>query len=202
MALTLNHLFAVIMLSGAFSLVSAMLFVVMDAVDVAFTEAAVGAGVSTVLMLSTMALTVRIQKETNKSMLLPIVVVCMVGVLLIYGTLDMPNFGAFDSPAQLHLGSKYLDITYKDMGIPNVVTGILASYRGYDTLGETVVVLTAGLGVILLLSGLKGRKNKSKTMKHHLILKVITKFMVGYRFVRAICAVSRRLLSGGASKRV
>ena len=139
---------------------SAMLFVVMDAVDVAFTEAAVGAGVSTVLMLSTMALTVRTQKETNKSMLLPIVVVCMVGVLLIYGTLDMPNFGAFDSPAQLHLGSKYLDITYKDMGIPNVVTGILASYRGYDTLGETVVVLTAGLGVILLLSGLKGRNNK------------------------------------------
>ena len=68
MALTLNHLFAVIMLSGAFSLVSAMLFVVMDAVDVAFTEAAVGAGVSTVLMLSTMALTVRIQKETKKSM--------------------------------------------------------------------------------------------------------------------------------------
>ena len=47
MALTLKHLFAVIMLSGAFSLVSAMLFVVMDAVDVAFTEAAVGAGVST-----------------------------------------------------------------------------------------------------------------------------------------------------------
>ena len=69
MALTLNHLFAVIMLSGAFSLVSAMLFVVMDAVDVAFTEAAVGAGVSTVLMLSTMALTVRIQKETNKPIL-------------------------------------------------------------------------------------------------------------------------------------
>ena len=50
MALRLNHLFAVIMLSGAFSLVSAMLFVVMDAVDVAFTEAAVGAGVSTCLL--------------------------------------------------------------------------------------------------------------------------------------------------------
>ncbi len=160
MALTLNHLFAVIMLSGAFSLVSAMLFVVMDAVDVAFTEAAVGAGVSTVLMLATMALTVRIQKDTKKPILLPLIVVCLVGVLLIYGTLDMPNFGAFDSPAQLHLGSKYLSITYKDMGIPNVVTGILASYRGYDTLGETVVVLTAGLGVILLLSSLKGRKDK------------------------------------------
>ena len=160
MALTLKHLFAVIMLSGAFSLVSAMLFVVMDAVDVAFTEAAVGAGVSTVLMLATMALTVRVQKDTKRSIILPLVVVCLVGILLIYGTLDMPNFGAFDSPAQLHLGSTYLSITYKDMGIPNVVTGILASYRGYDTLGETVVVLTAGLGVILLLSGLKGRKDK------------------------------------------
>ena len=71
---------------------------IMDAVDVAFTEAAVGAGVSTVLMLSTMALTVRIQKETKKPIILPLVVVCLVGILLIYGTLDMPNFGAFDSP--------------------------------------------------------------------------------------------------------
>ncbi len=160
MALTLNHLFAVIMLSGAFSLVSAMLFVVMDAVDVAFTEAAVGAGISTVLMLSTMALTVRVQKKTKKQIIFPVLVVFLVGILLIYGTLDMPSFGAFDSPAQMHLGSKYLEITYKDMGIPNVVTAILASYRGYDTLGETVVVLTAGLGVILLLSDLKKRKNK------------------------------------------
>ena len=160
MALTLNHLFAVIMLSGAFSLVSAMLFVVMDAVDVAFTEAAVGAGISTVLMLSTMALTVRVQKKTKRQIIFPVLVVFLVGILLIYGTLDMPSFGTLDSPAQMHLGSKYLQITYKDMGIPNVVTAILASYRGYDTLGETVVVLTAGLGVILLLSDLKNRKNK------------------------------------------
>ena len=160
MVVRTGRLYAVIVMSGAYSLTSAAIFVNLDAVDVAFTEAAVGAGVSTVLMLSTMALTVRIQKETKKSIILPIVVVCLVGVLLIYGTLDMPSFGALDSPAQLHLGAKYLDITYKDMGIPNVVTGILASYRGYDTLGETVVVLTAGLGVILLLSGLKGRKNK------------------------------------------
>jgi len=160
MALTLNHLFAVIMLSGAFSLVSAMLFVVMDAVDVAFTEAAVGAGISTVLMLSTMALTVRVQKKTKRQIIFPVLVVFLVGILLIYGTLDMPSFGSLDSPAQMHLGSKYLQITYKDMGIPNVVTAILASYRGYDTLGETVVVLTAGLGVILLLSDLKKRKNR------------------------------------------
>jgi multicomponent Na+:H+ antiporter subunit B len=32
-----------------------------------------------------------------------------------------------------------------------VVTAVLASYRGYDTLGETTVIFTAGVGVILLL---------------------------------------------------
>ena len=31
--------------------------------------------------------------------------------------------------------------------MPNVVTAVLASYRGYDTLGETTVVFTAGAGV-------------------------------------------------------
>ena len=52
-----RHLFAVVALTGAFSLLSAGLLVTLDAVDVAFTEAAVGAGISTVLMLGTLALT-------------------------------------------------------------------------------------------------------------------------------------------------
>ena len=47
----LRNLFAVVMLSGMFSLTAAVLYVVMDAVDVAFTEAAVGAGIATVLDL-------------------------------------------------------------------------------------------------------------------------------------------------------
>ena len=56
LALRLHRLFAVVMLSGAFSLVAALQFVVLDAVDVAFTEAAVGAGISTVLALATLSL--------------------------------------------------------------------------------------------------------------------------------------------------
>ena len=47
-----RSLFAVVTLSGVFSLLSALLFVTLDAVDVAFTEAAVGAGISTVLTVS------------------------------------------------------------------------------------------------------------------------------------------------------
>ncbi|MDA2912191.1 DUF4040 domain-containing protein, partial [Nitrospiraceae bacterium AH_259_D15_M11_P09] len=57
--LRLRNLFAVAMLAGIYSLLSAGLFVVLDAVDVAFTEAAVGAGITTILMLGTLALTTR-----------------------------------------------------------------------------------------------------------------------------------------------
>ena len=159
--LWLRNLFAVVMLSGSFSLNAAVLYVVMDAVDVAFTEAAVGAGVSTVLMLSTMALTSRVQKPSKNKNLAPFLVVVLAGCLLVYGTLDMPNYGSNDSPAQTHLSKAYLTNSPHEVGVPNVVTAILASYRGFDTLGETVVVFTAGVGVVLLLSGLRRRKRKS-----------------------------------------
>ena len=156
-----RDLFTAVMLSGIFSLLCAGLFTVMDAVDVAFTEAAVGAGVSTVLMLSTMALTSRVQKPSKNKNLAPFLVVLLAGSLLVYGTLDMPNYGSNDSPAQTHLSNSYLTNSPHEVGIPNVVTAILASYRGFDTLGETVVVFTAGVGVILLLSGLRRRRRKS-----------------------------------------
>ncbi|MGI9366070.1 MAG: DUF4040 domain-containing protein [Rhizobiaceae bacterium] len=149
-----RQLFAVVMLSGVFSLLSAVLFVVMDAVDVAFTEAAVGAGISSVLMLGTIALTARHEKKPESFSIVPLAVVLLTGGVLIYGTLDMPNFGAPDAPVQLHVGPDYIKNTPEDIDVPNIVTAVLASYRGFDTLGETTVVFTAGLGVILLLSGL------------------------------------------------
>ena len=158
--LRMTHLFAVVMLSGVFSLVSALLLIQMDAVDVAFTEAAVGAGVSTVLMLATMALTSRIPKPRTKKSFMPLLIVIFTGLLLVYGTLDMPNFGSNDSPAQTHMSANFLKNSPEEIGIPNVVTAILASYRGFDTLGETAVVFTAGVGVILLLSGFRRRKNR------------------------------------------
>ncbi|MEZ5778881.1 MAG: DUF4040 domain-containing protein [Paracoccaceae bacterium] len=153
-----KHLFAVAMLSGVFSLLSALLFVVLDAVDVAFTEAAVGAGISTVLMLGTLALTARVEKPAAHSPTLPLFVVFVTGAALIYGTMDMPNFGSPDAPANTHVAPDYLERSPHEIGVPNVVTAILASYRGYDTLGETAVVFTAGIGVLLLLSGLRRRR--------------------------------------------
>jgi multicomponent Na+:H+ antiporter subunit B len=158
----IDQLFGVVMLSGVFSLLSALLFVTLDAVDVAFTEAAVGAGISTVLMLGTIALTARTQKKSTRSGLVPFIVVAVTGAALVYGTLDMPSFGDPNAPAQLHVGPEYLAGSIKDIDVPNVVTSILASYRGYDTLGETAVVFTAGIGVLVLLSGLARRRREDE----------------------------------------
>ena len=157
-----NQLFAVVMLSGVFSLLSALLFVTLDAVDVAFTEAAVGAGISTVLMLGTIALTARTQKKSTRSGMVPFIVVVVTGAVLVYGTLDMPGFGDPNAPASLHVAPEYMIGSIKDIDVPNVVTSILASYRGYDTLGETAVVFTAGIGVLALLSGLTRRRREDE----------------------------------------
>ncbi len=159
----MRSLFATAMLSGVFSLLSAMLFVVLDAVDVAFTEAAVGAGISTVLMLGTLALTSRVEKESTRSPLLPLFVVGMTGAALLYGTMDMPNFGDANAPAMTHVYPDYIANSPHEIGVPNIVTGILASYRGYDTLGETAVVFTAGIGVLMLISGMSLRRRRRKT---------------------------------------
>ena len=156
----IKTLFAVVMLSGVFSLLSALLFVTLDAVDVAFTEAAVGAGITTVLMLGTIALTSRVERPSKHSSAIPLLVVFTTGLVLIYGTLDMPNFGDPSSPVQTHVGPDYLANSPKEVDVPNVVTAILASYRGYDTLGETAVVFTAGIGVLLLIGGLARRRRR------------------------------------------
>ena len=162
--LRMSNLFAIVMLYGIFSLLSAGLFVIMDAPDVAFTEAAVGAGISTVLMLTTLAL-VRKPKKPQYSEAprthhtwLPLVVVLITGSILIYGTWDIPGFGSPHSPAQSHVASYYLENAYEETGVPNIVTAVLASYRGFDTLGEVVVVYTAAIAVLLLIGGRRSNK--------------------------------------------
>lgn len=147
----LRNLFAVVMLSGIYSLLAASMFVVLDAVDVAFTEAAVGAGVSTVLFIGTLALTTRLERPPSHKPLLPLAVVIVTGAVLVYGSLDMARFGDASAPAHHHVAPYYLERSLPETSVPNVVTAVLASYRGYDTLGETTVIFTAGIGVILLL---------------------------------------------------
>jgi len=159
--LRLRNLFAVVMLSGIYSLLSALIFVNLDAVDVAFTEASVGAGVSTVLMLGTLALTSREEKREKKSshsIWLPLIVCVATGAALVYGTLDMPSYGDPDAPVHHHVAPRYLTESITEVGMPNIVTSVLASYRGFDTFGEVTVVFTALVGVLILLAGRRRRK--------------------------------------------
>ncbi len=157
----IRNLFAVVMLAGVYSLLAAVVFVMLDAVDVAFTEAAVGAGISTVLFLGTLALTTRREKKPVHKAWISIAVVSVTGAVLIYGTLDMPRFGDPSAPANRHVAPTYLEEGAARTGVPNIVTAVLASYRGYDTLGEVTVIFTAGIGVLVLLGRWRERREET-----------------------------------------
>lgn len=160
----LKDLFAAVILLGLYSLTAAAIFVVMDAVDVAFTEAAVGAGISTILLLGALSLTEHKQKPQTHNNWLAILFVIITGGLLIYGSLDIAAYGSLDSPSYLHpqLAQWYIEKSVGETGLPNIVTSVLASYRGYDTLGETVVVFTAATAVWSLI-GLRHAKQHHDT---------------------------------------
>ena len=171
------------MLSGIYSLLSASLFLDLDAVDVAFTEASVGAGISTLLFLASLKLVPRYEKGSKYKPALALGVVIATGALLIYGTLDMPHFGLPDTPVHQHVAPRYLNDSMSEVGVPNVVTSVLASYRGYDTLGETLVIFTAGIGVMSLLHISRATKEQSKRkvpaeMQQQIILRVVAKMMI------------------------
>ena len=157
-----RRLFAAIVLTGAYSLISAAMFVNLDAVDVAFTEAAVGAGISTVLLLAAMARLPAEEKKGTSLIIAPLAVCLIAGVLLIVAVMALPPFGDPTSVVHQHVAPRYLIESDVKLHIPNVVTTVLASYRGFDTLGETIVVFAAGLGVFLLLSTDRRKKNDGK----------------------------------------
>lgn len=152
-----RNLFAVVILSGVYSFLMATVLVALDAVDVAMTEAAVGAGISTVLFLSALYLSRGEELKPLRKPLLPLLVAIMTGGALVYATLDLPAFSDAGAPIHQHVAPRYISEVMRETGVPNVVTAVLASYRGYDTLGETTVVFTAGIGVIVLLRRLRSR---------------------------------------------
>lgn len=88
---------------------------------------------------------------------LSLIVSVIVGAFLMYGTIDMPAWGDPNSPASTHVSPYYITHTEADTATPNIVTSVLADYRGYDTLGETTVIFTAGMACILLLRRRGGR---------------------------------------------
>jgi multicomponent Na+:H+ antiporter subunit B len=143
---------------GAYGFVMALIWAAIGAVDVAFTEAVVGAGASTVFFLATLLRTAR-RRSVPPTWLSreALVVVLVVGAALAWTARALPLRGDPEAPAAVHVSPRYLTRTIEETATPNAVTSVLADYRGYDTLIETVVILTAGLGCWLLLAGEHGR---------------------------------------------
>lgn len=77
--------------------------------------------------------------------------VTVIGIMLLYAVGDFPDWADPASPASLHLSPHYITETIEETSVPNIVTSVLADYRGFDTMFETTVILAAGLAVLIIL---------------------------------------------------
>jgi len=184
----LNKLFSAVILFGMYSLLSAALFVSLDAVDVAFTEASVGAGITTILMLGALSLTTNRQRQSSWRRHLPAsLVTTAIGLLLLYGLSDLSEFGDAAGPVFQHVYPRYVFDSPHEIGIPNMVTSVLASYRGYDTLGEVTVIFIAAVAVAGLMGhGTDTQSFKGGGMSHHLILAINTRLLLPFILLFAL----------------
>jgi len=93
-------------------------------------------------------------------------VVLLFGGLLIYGTLDFPSWGDPAAPASTHVSPRYIERTLEETSVPNIVTAVLADYRGYDTMFETIVIFTAGIACLFLLRVIKREEAEARMYRH------------------------------------
>ena len=112
------------------------------------------------LLLGTLALTGEDSKPRRERWRIALPVVLITGGALIYGTLDMPRYGDPNAPIHQHVVPRYIQDSGQETGLPNIVTSVLASYRGYDTMGEVTVIFTAGIGVMVLLGAATRRRRR------------------------------------------
>lgn len=191
-----ENLFVAVVLSGIFSLLIALNFFLLDAADVALTEAAIGAGISTVLFLGALTLTGQFERVQSTNRFVALGVVTVVTSVVIFATFDQPSFGDPQAPVHRYLSPWFFKTTAESIDIPNIVTAVLASFRGYDTLGEVFVVFTAGIGVLFLFSVQPSRKRETEDaeqglqnsefddqnegLKHYLIPRVVGRLLIPF----------------------
>ncbi|HVR28193.1 MAG TPA: DUF4040 domain-containing protein [Thermoanaerobaculia bacterium] len=156
--LWVRDLTAAIVIFGAFSLFAAMLFASLGALDVAFTEAAVGAAITTVLFVTVIFRTERgvhrdLKRRVRRRPAVAVALVFGLAAASLLRSVDhLPPVGDPTSPASRHVSPRYQEDGREETGAPNLVTAVLADYRSHDTLGETVVIFTAGLACLLVLA--------------------------------------------------
>ena len=152
-AILVKDLISSVLILGSYSFLLALVWAWLGAVDVAFVEAVVGAGLATVFFLLTLFGTA--PKDTRIRRPAPPLIALLglpfLGLLLLYSAKDFPEFGDPGSPASVHVSPEYLKNSLKETDTPNVVTAVLMDYRAFETLIETAVIFTAGIACALLL---------------------------------------------------
>lgn len=152
-AILVKDLISAVFILGTYSFALALVWALVGAVDVAFVEAVVGAGLATVFFLLTLFRT----KEKDTIIRRPpvsraaFIGLPLLGLLLLYGAGDLPAFGDPASPASTYISSDYLTNSVAQTNTPNVVTSVLMDYRSFDTFIETIVIFTAGIACALIL---------------------------------------------------
>jgi len=95
-----------------------------------------------------------------------LIIVILLGSVLIYGSLEFPSWGDPESPASSHVSPYYIEKSVEDTSVPNLVTAVLADYRGYDTMFETIVIFTAGIACIFLLRRFRKEASETRLYRH------------------------------------
>ncbi|WP_052667117.1 DUF4040 domain-containing protein [Nitriliruptor alkaliphilus] len=154
LALRARDLLTAVVLLAAYSLFAALLFTAMGAVDVGLVEGALGAGLTGVLFIAAILVTTNDAAERSDRGRRLLVLPFIAGFLglVVYASTGLPDRGAPDAPAQRGVSTEYLERSLEQTQTPNVVTSLLADYRSQDTLGETLVILTAALATALILA--------------------------------------------------
>ena len=182
--LMMRNLFSATMVMSLYSLLMALVWLNLDAVDVSFTEAAVGAGISSILLIGALVV-VGSEEKTSRSIHWPaLLIVVVTTATLVYGTLDIAGLGDPLAPVHRNVAPEYIAQSVgKNAGspetakggvgnsavdedkdghgdyfhghVPNLVTSVIVAYRAYDTMFEVAVIFTAGISLVLLLRGRK-----------------------------------------------
>ena len=185
-SLWIRDLVSAVVVFGAYSFLMCLIWTGMGAVDVAFTEAAVGAGVSTVFFIAILFNTtrrIRFNPLDLSSKIFASFLCIAVGYLLFLGITDLPQWGDPSAPANSEVAGHYVEKAYKQTKVPNLVTAVLADYRAFDTMFETCVVFIAVLGIFMLLKKEDDEVQNEAvelTKDDSLIIRVASRFMVPF----------------------
>ncbi|MEK9658978.1 MAG: hydrogen gas-evolving membrane-bound hydrogenase subunit E [Chloroflexota bacterium] len=156
-ALEQRDLIGAVAVLTVYSFLTAALLALMGAVDVSFTEVSLGAAITGVLFIGGVSLTSR-WAPRGAANRLPVLAL-LAGFVLLWGfvTADLPDRADPHAPAAEHLSPEFIVMTEEEVHIPNVVSAVLGDFRSYDTLGETTVIFTAGMAVLLAL--MRGKRH-------------------------------------------